>query len=260
MALPLRIHSSASPVTAVRPKLVVVVPAYNEEKNITRVIRELQALELPGCDLDFVIVNDGSRDRTDIVAREAGASVVSLPFNMGIGVTVQTGFRYALSGGADFVAQIDGDCQHIPSELTKLLAPIREGRADVVIGSRFSSDEKGATQEGIRSTTLLRWLVGRALSLNIRILTGLRVTDTTSGFRLFNERAARYVAESYPDDYPEVQILVPLACEGFRVIEVPVQMRPRMAGESSINWYRAVYYVLKVTLASLLDRVRGPRK
>lgn len=237
---------------ALRPRLMVVVPAYNEEKNVETVIRELRALVIPGVAVEFVIVDDGSRDATPEVARRLGAEVVSLPYNMGIGITVQTGFRYALSRGADLVAQVDGDCQHIPSELSRLLPLVVSGKADVVIGSRF----RGSRSEGLRATTFTRWLVGRALAFNIRLLTGMRISDTTSGFRVFNRAAATFIADNYPDDYPEVEILVPLACHGFTVSEVPVEMRPRATGRSSINWYRAVYYVFKVVLASLFSRVR----
>lgn len=233
-------------------KLFVVVPAYNEEKNLETVVDELRALKIDGCSIEFVIVDDGSKDGTRATADLLGAAVISLPYNMGIGVTVQTGFRYALAHGADWVVQVDGDCQHIPSEIEKLAAPMRSGTADVVIGSRF----KNSTSQGIRTTTLMRWLVGRALSVNIRLLTGMKISDTTSGFRLFNKKAAHYVAEQYPDDYPEVEILVPLACQGFRVTEVPVHMRPRKNGESSINWHRAIYYVFKVVMATLFHRVR----
>lgn len=247
------LNTAMSAIPSPRQRLVVVVPAYNEARNIPLVVSELRALRLPGVDVSFVLVNDGSRDHTVRVAQELGANLISLPYNMGIGMAVQTGFRYALSHGADLVVQVDGDCQHIPSEIEKLLAPIRDNGADVVIGSRF----KEASSEGIESTTFLRWLVGRALSLNIKLLTGMNVSDTTSGFRIFNQKAARFVAESYPDDYPEVQILVPLACHGFKVVEVPVKMRPRKSGSSSINWYRSIYYVVKVVLSTLFDRVRG---
>lgn len=249
--LPIRSEAEA-PEPAPVPRLMIVVPAYNEEKNIESVISELRALELPGVEVGFVVVDDGSKDATREVARALGADIVSLPYNMGIGVTVQTGFRYALSRGADLVAQVDGDCQHIPSELTKLLPLARSGEADVVIGSRF----RDSRSNGLRATTFTRWLVGRALAFNIRLLTGMRISDTTSGFRLFNRKAATYIASNYPDDYPEVEILVPLACNGFKVAEVHVEMRPRKAGESSINWHRAVYYVFKVVLASLFSRVR----
>jgi len=238
-----------------RLRLMVVVPAFNEAGNIPTVVAELRSLELTGVDVSFVLIDDGSQDHTRHVARELGADIISLPYNMGIGMAVQTGFRFALSHHADLVVQVDGDCQHIPAEIEKLLGPVREGRSDVVIGSRF----KDSTAEGIESTTFLRWLVSRALSLNIRLLTGMQVSDTTSGFRLFNRKAAQFVAESYPDDYPEVQILVPLACHGFKVSEVPVKMRPRKCGASSINWHRSIYYVIKVILSTLFDRIRGRR-
>ncbi|MFL5814799.1 MAG: glycosyltransferase family 2 protein [Bdellovibrionia bacterium] len=245
--------AQASSASARRLRLMVVVPAYNEAKNIPTVVSELRSLKLPGIDVSFVLIDDGSKDQTYQVARELGASIIRLPYNMGIGMAVQTGFKYALRNHADFVVQVDGDCQHIPTEIEKLLVPSRQEGSDVVIGSRF----KESASEGIESTTFLRWFVGRALSLNIRILTGMQVSDTTSGFRLFNKRAAQFVAESYPDDYPEVQILVPLACHGFRVSEVPVKMRPRKSGTSSINWHRSIYYVFKVVLSTLFDRVRG---
>jgi glycosyltransferase involved in cell wall biosynthesis len=235
-------------------KLFVVVPAYNEEKNLRTVVAELRALKIPGCSIDFVIVDDGSKDETRATALELGAQVISLPYNMGIGIAVQTGFRYALAHDADWVVQVDGDCQHIPTEIDKLAAPMREDKADVVIGSRFATSR--TTSQGIRTTTLMRWLVGRALSVNIRLLTGMKISDTTSGFRLFNKKAAHFIADQYPDDYPEVEILVPLACQGFRVSEVSVQMRPRQNGESSINWHRAIYYVFKVVMATLFHRVR----
>jgi hypothetical protein len=235
-----------------RLKLMVVVPAFNESKNIPLVISELRSLQLPDIEVSFVIVDDGSRDSTRQVAQELQATVITLPYNMGIGMAVQTGFRFAAAQGADFVVQVDGDCQHIPAEIEKLLVPIQDNRSDVVIGSRF----KISTSEGIESSTFLRWLVGRALSLNIRLLTGLKVSDTTSGFRLYNRKAAQFVINSYPDDYPEVQILVPLARHGFRVTEVPVKMRPRKSGSSSINWHRSIYYVIKVILSTLFDRIR----
>ncbi|MDR3608526.1 MAG: glycosyltransferase family 2 protein [Oligoflexia bacterium] len=247
----LRFRSAQAEPAAVK-KLWIVVPAFNEEGNVGKVVQEVQDLRMPGCKVEMIVIDDGSADRTREVALGWGAKVISLPYNLGIGISVQTGFRYAIERSADFVAQVDGDCQHVPSELQALLAPILEGKADVVIGSRFKLD----STEGIRSTTRLRWLIGRALSFNVWLLTGVRVTDTTSGFRLYNRAAAAYVAENYPDDYPEVQILVPLVRHGFRVMEVPVRMRPRMAGKSSINWYRSLYYVFKVVLSSLFDRVR----
>lgn len=234
-----------------RPKLMAVVPAYNEANSISGVISELQNLKLSSCDVEFVVVDDGSLDGTADKARQAGAQVISLPFNLGIGVGVQTGFQYALLRGASFVVQVDGDGQHIPSEIEKLLVQLHKG-ADVIVGSRFTDGQK----DGLRATTPLRWLVSRLLAWTVQFLAGNRISDTTSGFRIFNRRAAEFIAHRYPDDYPEVEVLVLLARYGFKIDEVSVQMRGRVHGQSSINWWRSAYYVLKVTFASIMDKVR----
>jgi glycosyltransferase involved in cell wall biosynthesis len=233
-------------------KLFIVVPAFNEAGNIENVIREIQALSLPGVTIEFAVIDDGSSDETRAMAQTQGSRVISLPFNMGIGMSVQTGFRYAVDRGADLVVQVDGDGQHIPEEITKLLRPILDNKADVVIGTRFSKGQK----EGIQSTTFLRWFAGRVLSFAVYALARQKVTDTTSGFRLYNRKAAKFVATSYPDDYPEVEVILTLARQGIRIIEVPVQMRSRAFGSSSINWWRAVYYVIKVLFVLVLGRVR----
>ncbi len=234
-----------------REKLTAVIPAFEEAGNIASVVLELQYLSKQNPNIDFVVVDDGSSDDTRKVALAAGARVISHPYNMGIGVTVQTGFRYALAHGAQYVVQVDGDGQHIPEEIEKLLPPLHAGTADVVVGTRFA--KKG---EGLEATTWTRWLAGRGLSLAIQFLTGRRISDTTSGFRVFNREAAEFIANNYPDDYPEVQVLVTLARNGFRIAEVPVRMRSRVAGRSSINWWRAIYYVFKVMFSSFMDKVR----
>ncbi|MBI3556346.1 MAG: glycosyltransferase family 2 protein [Deltaproteobacteria bacterium] len=235
-----------------REKLTAVIPAFEEAGNIASVVRELQSLSKRNSKIDFVVVDDGSSDGTRELAIAAGARVISHPYNMGIGVTVQTGFRHALAHGAQYVVQVDGDGQHIPDEIEKLLPPLIAGTADVVVGTRFAKGQG----EGLQTTTFMRWLAGRALSLTIHFLTGSRISDTTSGFRVFNREAAEYIANNYPDDYPEVQILVNLARRGFRIVEVPVRMRSRTAGASSINWWRAIYYVFKVMFSSFMDKVR----
>lgn len=234
------------------PSLMAVVPAYNEAQNIAKVVHELATAHPECASLSFVVVDDGSTDSTRAQARATGAQVISLPFNMGIGAAVQTGFQYALRNGATIVAQVDGDGQHIPGELGKLLIPLTRGEADVVVGSRFVSNPS----EGLVATTRMRWLAGRLLSKTVQALTGQRITDTTSGFRAYSREAAAWVAENYPDDYPEVQVLVALARRGFRIVEVPVRMRGRAHGRSSINWWRAIYYIVKVSFASFMDRVR----
>lgn len=235
-----------------RLKLVAVVPAFNEERNVGGVVSELRALHPASCEVDFVVVDDGSKDGTAIAARRAGSNVVSLPYNMGIGLTVQTGFRYAIAHGAEIVTQVDGDGQHVPSEIEKLLPPLLAGEADVVVGTRFAAGET----EGIRTTTFMRWFAGRILAWCVHFLTGTRLTDTTSGFRAFNRGAAEFIANHYPDDYPEVEVLVILVRYGFRITEVPVKMRERAHGRSSINWWRSVYYVMKVLFASFMDKIR----
>jgi hypothetical protein len=175
---------------------------------------------------------------------------------MGIGAAVQTGFRFALAHGADVIVQVDGDGQHVPVEIAQLLPGVLSGVSDVAVGSRFVSRR---VPTDFTSTTPLRWLAGRLLSGTIFMLTGQRVRDTTSGFRVFNRRAAEVVATEYADDYPEVQVLVTLARHGMRISETQVEMRPRLHGRSSINWSRAIYYVIKVSLASIMDKFRGQR-
>lgn len=237
---------------ATNPKLVAVVPAFNEAGNIAKVITELKNLRLEGLEIEFVVVDDGSTDNTAEIAKAHGAEVIQLPYNMGIGLSVQTGFQFALSRGANYVVQVDGDGQHIPEEISKLLSEVRNGCADMALGSRFVDRENA----GRESTTFLRWLAGRGLSRTIGFLTGQRFSDTTSGFRLFNREAAEYVARHYPDDYPEVQVLVSLKKRGYKIKEVAVQMRSREHGQSSINWWRSIYYMGKVVFASFMDRVR----
>ncbi len=231
---------------------MAVIPSFNEEGNIERVLAELKELTLDDYAIDWVVIDDGSADNTRQKALEHGANVISFPFNMGIGIAVQTGFQYSIKNGAEFVVQIDGDGQHIPSEISKLLVPIFNGEADVVIGTRFIEN----TQRGIRSTTILRWFAGRFLAFVISFLTGQKLTDTTSGFRIYSRKAADYIATHYPDDYPEVEILVLLCKANFKIKEVPVNMRERKYGVSSINWSRSIYYVFKVIFASLMDKVR----
>jgi len=231
-------------------KLFVVIPAYNEGFSLSQVLLELK--NLPFENYEAVVVDDGSKDHTCLVAKKAGVPIVSHPFNMGIGITVQTGFRYALEHGADLVVQVDGDGQHIPSEIKKLFSSLLEKKADVVVGSRFLKHGK----IGMESTTFLRWMAGRILSWTVWLLTRQHLTDTTSGFRLFNKRAADFIAYQYPDDYPEVEVLVSLARAGFKIIEVPVQMRSRQHGVSSINWWRAIYYVVKVFFATCMEKIR----
>jgi glycosyltransferase involved in cell wall biosynthesis len=233
-------------VSAEAMKRIAIVPAYNEELNIGRVIDELRAFD-PG--LHVVIVSDGSLDRTAEVALEHGAHVVKLPFNLGIGGAVQTGFRYAHENGYELVVRCDGDGQHDPSQLPKVLAPVLAGDADIAVGSRFAGGE------GYRSSATRR--VGiRLLALIVSAIARQRVTDTTSGFQALNAKALALFAADYPHDYPEVEGMVMTIKHRLRLCEVPVTMREREHGRSSITALRSFYYMAKVLLALFVGLFR----
>ena len=225
---------------------IAIVPAYNEEQNVGRVIDELRAFD-PG--LDIVVVSDGSVDRTAEVAAERGAHVVSLPFNLGIGGAVQTGFKYAHEQGYELVVRCDGDGQHIPAELPKVLEPVLAGEADIAVGSRFAGGD------GYRSSPTRR--VGiRLLALIVSAIARQRVTDTTSGFQALNRKALDLFAADYPHDYPEVEGMVMTIKHRLRLREVPVEMREREHGRSSITALRSIYYMVKVLVALFVGLFR----
>jgi glycosyltransferase involved in cell wall biosynthesis len=219
---------------------VAIVPALDEEGSIGRVVDELRAFD---AGLEIVVVDDGSTDRTREVAAAHGARVLALPFNLGIGGAVQTGFRYAWENGFDLAVRVDGDGQHDPSELARLVEPVLAGEADIAVGSRFAA--KG---DGYRSSRSRR--VGiRMLAWIVSALVRQRVTDTTSGFQAVNRHGIRLFAVDYPHDYPEVEATVLLFKHRLRLREVAVAMRPRESGRSSIGTLASVYYMVKVTLA-----------
>lgn len=222
---------------------LAIVPALNEEGSIASVIDEIRAFDPH---FEIVVVDDGSRDHTSEIARSLGVHVVTLPFNLGIGAAMQTGFRYAYENDFDIAVQIDGDGQHDAAELPAILGPAEAGDADLVIGSRFS----GA--EGFRSS-FTRRLGIRIFAWAVSAIAHQRLTDTTSGFRAINRRGIALFAKNYPHDYPEVEATVMLVRHRLRVTEVPAQMRERTAGRSSITALRSIYYMVKVLLALLVD-------
>jgi glycosyltransferase involved in cell wall biosynthesis len=233
---------------------VAIVPAFNEERNVVRVIDELRDFD-PS--LDIVVVDDGSRDATADVARQRGAVVLRLPFNLGIGGAVQTGFRYADEQGYDVAVRVDGDGQHDPSQLGAVLAPVLAGEADIAVGSRFAAAGEGyrssrSRRAGIR---MLAWVVSKIVRR--------RVTDTTSGFQALNRSAIALFARDYPHDYPEVEATILVFRHKLRSVEVPVSMRERGSGRSSITALRSIYYMVKVLLAifvGLFRRYAVPEK
>ncbi len=228
-------------------RVLAIIPAYNEARSLPAVVAALRAA---APDADVCVVDDGSTDATAEVARRLGATVLSLPVNLGIGGAVQTGFLWAAEHGYDLAVQVDGDGQHDPAQVERLLAPIGEGRADLVVGSRFL--EPG----GFRSTWLRRAGI-RYLSWFLRLRCGARVTDATSGFRAASRRALELFARSYPSDYPEPESIAVAQRQGLRVLEVPIRMSSRRHGASSITPLRTLYYLLKVSLALVLLPVRA---
>ncbi len=231
-------------------KILVIIPCYNEEKNLERVVTRLREY---APDVDYVIVNDCSTDGSAALCREKGYNYLDLPVNLGIGGGVQCGYQYAVQHGYDITVQMDGDGQHDPAYLEKLLTPVKEGRLDMAIGSRFIE------KEGFQ-TSFMRRLGIRIISLTIRLLTGAKVLDTTSGFRACGRELTAFYARRYAQDYPEPEAIVSAVLEGYRVGEVPVQMCERMGGVTSINPLRSAYYMIKVPLALLVDRLSTRRK
>ena len=227
-------------------KTLVIVPAYNEEASIAGVIKDVQSL---GLGYDVVVVNDGSGDRTREKALRAGVVVLSHPINLGIGAAMQTGFRYAVRYHYNCAVQVDGDGQHPAQEIPKLVDALETTKADVVIGSRFLEGE------GFQSTFSRR--VGiRYFEFLHRLLTRVRITDCTSGFRALNRKALTIADHYYPDEYPEAESIVLFAKNDLAIHEVPVSMRERQGGVSSIGRFVGLYYMFKVTLAIVFTHLR----
>ncbi len=229
-----------------RLRRLAIVPALNEESNVGRVVDELRAFD-PG--MEVVVVDDASADATAAIAAEHGAHVVRLPFNLGIGGAVQTGYRYAFEHGFDVAVQVDGDGQHDPTQLPSILGPLLDDDADLVVGSRFAGDGE------YRSTATRRigiTIFARVVSAVVR----QRVTDTTSGFRAVNRKGIALFAADYPHDYPEVEATVMCVKHRLRLVEVPVTMRERGGGRSSITAPRSIYYMTKVLLAIFVGLFR----
>jgi len=227
-------------------KILIIVPAYNEEESLHGAIQDLLG-HVPQADI--LVVDDGSCDRTADVARQAGVSVASIPFNLGIGGAMQTGFQYARTKGYDIAIQFDGDGQHLAAEIEILVDALQKGGADIVIGSRFLN--RGEYRPPFFRKIGI-WIFSRVLSAII----GMPVTDTTSGFRAANRRVIDFFSRVYPEDYPEVESLVLLHRAGMSIAEAPVRMRDRTGGRSSITPIRSAYYMIKVLLAVFIDLLK----
>jgi glycosyltransferase involved in cell wall biosynthesis len=226
-------------------RVLVIIPAYNEAANIKTVVENL-IYNYP--QYDYVVINDGSTDDTETICRQNGFNYISHPVNLGIGGGVQTGYLYAKRNNYDIAVQIDGDGQHDPKYIKNVIEPIEQGKADIVIGSRFLK------RTGFQSSAARRLGI-RFLSGLIRIFSGVRIKDVTSGLRAVNRKIISFYAGNYAQDYPEPEAIVAGAMHGAKIQEVPVEMHERNAGKSSINPLRSFYYMLKVSLTILLFRI-----
>ncbi len=231
-------------------KTLIIIPAYNEDRAIGNVVDDIRA-NFPGADV--VVINDGSTDATSAVAKAAGAKVIDLPYNLGIGGAMQTGYKYAAARGYEIAVQFDGDGQHRADQIDILLKPIVEGNADMVIGSRFLGPKGYAFR--------LSRLVGiKIISSMVSLLCRKRFTDPTSGFRAARRDVIALYTQRYPEDYPEPEAIVLLHKAGFGMTEVPALMKGRETGSSSITALRAFYYMIKVLLAIMIDMIKAPRR
>lgn len=226
--------------------VLAIVPAFNEEHNVGAVVREIRD-QAPFAEV--LVVDDGSTDATREKAIAAGAMVLSHPSNTGIGAAVRTGMSFALERGYRVAVQVDGDGQHVPAYMHRLLAPVLAGKADVCVGSRFLLDGGYRPPWYRRVGTLL-------LSAAVGLVTGKRASDTTSGFRAMNRRAMEFLVCNYPDDYPESESLVLLHLAGLVWEETGVRMRKRPSGRSSISAPGSIYYMIKVTACIAMDAAR----
>ena len=226
-------------------KILVIIPCYNEAENIAGVVHRLRK----ACpEADYVVVNDCSTDQSVQVLKAEGCNYLDLPVNLGIGGGVQCGYLYAVRHGYDVAVQMDGDGQHDPAYLMEVVQPVLDGVYDMCIGSRFIKKE--GFQTSFMRRVGIRWLSGM-----IRLLCGKRVLDVTSGFRATNLAMTAYFAQHHATDYPEPEAILAASLAGFRVGEAPVIMRERQGGVSSIHSFKSAYYMIKVSLALIIDRL-----
>lgn len=229
-------------------RTLVLIPAYNEEFGLARVIADVRQA-LPECDL--LVVNDGSRDNTAAVGRAAGATVLSHAFNMGYGVTIQTGYKYARDNDYDCLVQIDADGQHDPSFIPEMLAPVLSGETDLVLGSRFLWFDSYRPSFSRR----LGILFFRNL---VTVLIGRNITDPTSGYQAFNRQVIRFFCtDVFPCDYPDADMLVTLNMAGFRIREVPVRMFANATGKTMHSGAKPLYYMFKMCLSIFVTLLRN---
>lgn len=227
---------------------LVIIPAYNEADGIAGVIGTIRTA-VPSADI--LVVNDGSGDETAAMAEKAGAIVLSHTFNMGYGVTIQTGYKYAYAHGYDYLVQIDGDGQHDPSFIPELLAPVKSGDVDFAIGSRFLWFDSYRPSFSRR----LGILFFRKL---VTVIIGRSITDPTSGFQAFNRSVVKFFStDVFPCDYPDADMLITLNLAGFRMRELPVRMFANPSGKTMHSGIKPLYYMFKMCLSIVVTLLRN---
>jgi glycosyltransferase involved in cell wall biosynthesis len=231
-------------------KILVIIPAYNERITIGKVITEVNKVahenNLP---IDVLVINDCSTDDTTEVVKRHKCVLLNLPVNLGIGGAVQTGFKYAFENNYDIVIQVDGDGQHPPTEIPKLINNLLNNNLDIVIGSRFIENT------GYRSTFLRRLGITFFNKL-IKLLCKITITDSTSGFRIINRKTLSIAFNRYPDEYPEPESIIIYSMNNLNIGEIPVIMCERQGGKSSIKSWNSIYYMMRVTIGMLLTYIK----
>lgn len=232
-------------------KTLLVIPAYNEQDNIVALAEHISSARP---DIDFIVINDGSTDQTGALCKNHNIPCIDLTFNLGIGGAVQTGYRYAQKHGYECAVQFDGDGQHDLASLEEVLRPIEAGECDLALGSRFLG-EKSEYETSLMRRVGIGWI-----NTLIRILTGATITDCTSGYRAASKPVIELFAHQYPTHYPEPESIVALLKKGYSVKEYPVNMFARTGGRSSIHSWKAIYYMVNVTLALLILGLTSQRR
>ena len=237
-------------------KILLIIPAYNEEENILNTCRKIEEYDK---NIDYIVINDGSKDNTEKILQENNIKHIKLVKNLGIGGAVQTGYKYAYENNYDIAVQFDGDGQHDVSYVSKICEPIINGQANMCIGTRYLDKEASEFQ----STFMIRF--GKnIISFFILLFCHKKITDPTSGFRAVDKEIIKIFANDYPTDYPEPESTVEVLADKFKVVEKPVNMNERIGGKSSINVWKSIDYMLKVSLAVIIDsihfRKKGERK
>lgn len=227
-------------------KKLIIIPAYNESDSIKNTVNDI-VTNAP--EFDYIVINDCSTDNTADICKNNNFNFLSLPINLGIGGAVQTGYMYAEKYGYDIAVQVDGDGQHDPSFLETMAEELEKEKLDMVIGSRFISKE-GFQSSGVRRIGI------KYFTALIKLFTGKKITDPTSGLRMINREIIILFANDYPNDYPEPESVVSIIKRGKKIKEIPVIMRERQGGVSSISIKKSVYYMIKVTLAILIEKIR----